>query len=383
MWFLEIDKLFIIGALALFIGVLRLCNAYFGAKIPVDYILPVAEIGVIFYVSKRLAIFYFIYIITTYVLAVVLHKAIRYKKALFVIFCSLSSIPFFANRLIDFGIELDSIFIIIGISYSIFKVIDIYYHIFYSGEFINPLVYINYILFLPVFTAGPIHRYREFEKGMKKPIILNMDIFVYSIKRIIRGLFKKLVVVELLMMVFNHLQTLDIYWYISLFIIVMSYAVLYFDLSGYSDIAIAFGSLYGILTPENFKKPWAAPTMTQFWRNWHVTLSDFIREHIYVVVAKKKITKIQGGFIGLFTMIIMALWHGFNILYVIAGVYLGSILFIENVFSLTTLNKRTTNKLYYGFRCLLTNFLFGINTLVFTLPKDKVIKVILGLLNAN
>ncbi|NMA03441.1 MAG: hypothetical protein GX925_01925, partial [Clostridiales bacterium] len=114
---------------------------------------------------------------------------------------------------------------------------------------------------------------------------------------------------------------------------------------------------------------------------WHVTLSDFIKDHIHVVIVKKRLTKIQGGIIGFFTMVTMALWHGFNVPYVIAGVYLGMILFFESIFSLTTLNRRTTNKIYFAFRCLLTNFLFGLNTLVFTLPKDKVVKVILGLFN--
>jgi len=381
MWFLEIDKLFMIAGVALFIGFIRLCNLKVRDKIPVNYILPIVEIGVIFSFSKKLAIFYVIYIIITYLLAVFLFKAKKSRKLLFIIFCLTACIPFFINRLPNLGIELNNVFIIIGISYSIFKVIDIYYHVYYSGELIDLVVYINYILFLPVFTSGPIHRYREFEKYMKNPIILDMDVMSYSVKRIIRGLFKKIVVVELLFLGFNHLQTLDLYWYVSLSIIVLSYAVLYFDLSGYSDIAIAFGSLAGILVPENFKKPWIAPTMTQFWRNWHVTLSDFIREHIQVVFAKKRLTKIQGGMIGFFTMIIMALWHGFNIPYVIAGVYLGLILLFENIFSLTTLNKRNTNKIYFGFRCILTNFLFGLNTLVFTLPKENVIKVILGLFN--
>ncbi len=379
MWFLEIDKLFIITIVTLFIGFLRLCNAGLGTKIPINYILPVMEIGVIFYISKRLAIFYLIYIMVTYFLAMVLFKSSKNKKLLFFIFCLIACVPFFVNRLPDLGIELSNVFFIIGISYSIFKVIDIYYHVYYSGEFISFPVYINYILFLPVFTAGPIHRYREFEKSMNNPILLDMEVISYSVRRIIRGLFKKLVIMELLFIGFDHLQTLDLRWNISLFIIITSYAILFFDLSGYSDIAIAFGSLAGILVPENFKKPWAAPTMTQFWRNWHVTLSDFIREHIYVVIVKKRLTKIQGGIIGFFTMVIMALWHGFNIPYVIAGVYLGIILFFESIFSQTTLNRRTTNRIYFAFRCLLTNFLFGLNTLVFTLPGDKVIKVISGL----
>ena len=138
MWFLEIDKLLIITAVTLFAGLLRLSNAKLGTKIPINYILPIIEIGVIFYISKRLAVFYLIYIIITYFLSTILLKSQRYKKLLFPIFCLVASIPFFINRLPELGIELNNIFIIIGISYSIFKVIDVYYHVYYSGEPVNP-----------------------------------------------------------------------------------------------------------------------------------------------------------------------------------------------------------------------------------------------------
>ena len=73
--------------------------------------------------------------------------------------------------------------------------------------------------------------------------------------------------------------------------------------------------LFGIKVPENFKQPWNAPTMSQFWRSWHVSLSDNIREHIYIfkLWSKRKITKFQGGLIGFMTM--AAMWHGFNVPY--------------------------------------------------------------------
>ena len=379
MWFLEIDKLLIISAFALLMAFLRVLNQKLKNKIPVNYILLAIAILVMAYVDKRLAIFYVVYTLVTYIMSFLLFKAKKARKALFLTACLLATLPFFLGRISNLQIFDQSGFVIVGIAYSIFKVIDAYYHVYYSGESINFLTYINYILFLPVITSGPMHRYRDFKKSIDNPIEIDILVFSESIKRIIRGLFKKLVLVNLLMIVFNHLQTLEISWNISLAIILMSYLILYFDLSGYSDIAIAFGSLYGILVPENFKKPWSAPTMTQFWRNWHVTLSDYIREHIYVVVVKKKLNKYQGGFIGFSTMLIMALWHGFYWHYALAGAYLGLILFFENVFSLTSLSKRTTNKFYFAFRCLLTNFLFAVNTLVFTIPKEDVLKVIFGL----
>lgn len=382
MWFLEIEKLLIIIGFSLSILILRFIRSKMITKKQknifniINIIMPIMEIIIIAYINKKLAIFYLIYILTTYILSMILYKTVKLKKWLFFLFSIIITIPFFISRVIG---EKGEFFVIIGIAYAMFKVIDIFYNVYYTNEKIDLLTYINYILFLPVFTAGPVHKYREFKKNIEEPLSLDSSNLAFSIERIVKGLFKKIVLVQITTSVFQHLLTIEKNTYLSIAIIFTSYLLLYLDLSGYSDIAIGLGYLSGLKVPENFKKPWEAPSMTQFWRNWHVTISDFIREHIYVLVAKKNLNKIQGGLIGFVTMIVMAMWHGFNKIYLISGLYLGIILFIENVFSLTTLNKRKTNKIYFWIRCFLTNFLFGINTLVFILPKDMVKDVLTGL----
>lgn len=382
MWFLEIEKLLIIIGFSLSILILRFIRSKMITKKQknifniINIIMPIMEIIIIAYINKKLAIFYLIYILTTYILSMILYKTVKLKKWLFFLFSIIITIPFFISRVIG---EKGEFFVIIGIAYAMFKVIDIFYNVYYTNEKIDLLTYINYILFLPVFTAGPVHKYREFKKNIEEPLSLDSSNLAFSIERIVKGLFKKIVLVQITTSVFQHLLTIEKNTYLSIAIIFTSYLLLYLDLSGYSDIAIGLGYLSGLKVPENFKKPWEAPSMTQFWRNWHVTISDFIREHIYVLVAKKNLNKIQGGLIGFVTMIVMAMWHGFNKIYLISGFYLGIILFIENVFSLTTLNKRKTNKIYFWIRCFLTNFLFGINTLVFILPKDMVKDVLTGL----
>ena len=168
------------------------------------------------------------------------------------------------------------------------------------------------------------------------------------------------------------------HWYISLLILLFSYLFLYFDLSGYSDIAIAAGSVMGYTTPENFRKPWAAASFTQFWRNWHITLSDWVREHIFVVLNGRKLGRWASAGVGFVVMFVMEMWHGFTLPYIIGGVYNGILLGGENLFGLTTADKRKMNKVVYVARCIIVNGLFALNTILMTVPHDKLMEVIKG-----
>lgn len=374
MWFLDVNILLLLIASGFAIMFLRTINYKSKINLPIDHIIALSTLVILFSIDKKLLLFYILYILITYLFNIILLKVKRYRKLLFFTFSVLAIVPFIFGRF-------DNIFFILGIAYTIFKAIDSFYHTYYGEQKIDFLTYVNFILFLPVFTAGPIHRYREFSSSMKSPIKPSVENVSYATRRIILGFFKKVVLVALVTIPFTHLQELTPSWSVSILLIVLSYLIIYLDLSGYSDIAIGIGSLWGIKVPENFKKPWNAPTMTQFWRSWHVSLSDNIREHIYVVMVKKKITKLQGGLVGFMTMVIMAMWHGFNLPYLIAGTYLGLILFIENIFSITTLSRRTTSALHFRLRCITTNFLFALNSLVFTLPHDRVLPVIKGLVS--
>ncbi len=381
MWFLDANTLFLISAAVILIGFMRILNQTFQLNLPIKYIMPFVEVGVIYYIDSKLAIFYMVYIVITYLLGVLLYKAKIFRKTLFFICCVIACIPFFLNRMPALGIENINFLIIIGISYCMLKVIDTYFVIYYGELKIKLLVYINYILFLPVFTSGPIHRFQDFKKSLKYPLHIDGVLIAQSIKRLIRGLFKKLVMAEICMLIFQQLLSVESCWYVSWGIILLSYLILWLDFSGYSDIAIAFGNIAAIRVPENFKHPLRSASMTQFWRNWHVTLSDYIREHIYIIVAKKKLNKFKSGLLAFLTMSLMALWHGFNFNFIISGFYLGMILFFENIFKLTTVNRKKVNKVYFYSRCFITNLLFAINTLIFTLSEPaEIFKVIKGLL---
>ena len=331
--------------------------------------------------SYQLAVFYIGYIVITYLMLILIRKLRATKKFFFVLMCILFVLPFLVWRLIELPAVLEA-FVLVGFSYNMLKAVDALFYVYYTDIEIPFIGYANYILFFPVFTAGPIFRYRDFSQQFANLQPVSIDNITIGIKRFIRGMFKKVVLVTVLTMIFDHLSLIEEYhWYSSLAIIAVAYIVLYIDLSGYSDMAIGMGKMMSVDIPENFKKPWTAPSFTQFWRKWHVTLSDWIREHIFVVVQNKKLNKYQSALIGMITMVVMSLWHEFSIMTVIGGIYMGLFLVIENIFSLSTFNVRKEKKYKYIIRCVLVNFFFAINALTFSLDLEKVISILKGIIH--
>lgn len=377
MWYLKTETLLLLAGFAIVCAILRKLSEKLFKKLPINYILPLLELAVLGYIDLGLLGFYAAYTMLGLVLCRILEKP--HKPIVFGLFCLVAISPIFLSRSAAFGFEFPYPAIFIGIAFNMLKLTDAIFYVHYSGEHIDTLTYLNYMLFLPVFTSGPIFRYRDFKKTYNKPLPLDVIELTNDIKRIIKGLFKKVVLLELIIMIQTRLLQMGQHLYVSLALTVISYFILYLDLSGYSDIAIGFGRICGYNVPENFKKPWLAPTFTKFWRSWHASLSDWIREHVYILLVKKKLNKAKSALIALITMIIMALWHGFNMPYfIVCGLYLGSLLAIENVLGITTVSKKKTKKSVYYLRCFVVNFLFAINTLVFTLPEGEFLSVLRG-----
>ena len=376
MWFLQTDTLLAVIAFSLALGLLR--KALPARAIAV--ISPLASLAVIAWISPSLALFSALYALAGLALAMVLERMSQGKKPCFPFFCLLAILPFLLSRAPALGLELKLPFETVGLTFQMLKVIDVFYYVYYGGEGVKPAAYFGYLFYLPVFTAGPLFRYRDYLRAGEKPLTLDVAELTADVKRIIRGLFKKVVLCRLAVEAMTFLTGQTLRLHLCLLIVAVSWLILWLDLSGYSDVAIALGRLGGLDTPENFKKPLLAPSFTQFWRSWHATLSDWIREHIYVVVAKKKLSRKVSAAIAFSTMVVMALWHGFNLPYLLAGCYNGALLALENLLGLTTVSRKKTKKSVLFLRCVLVNFLFGLNTLVFTLPAETVPAVLRGFL---
>lgn len=387
MWFLDtaIFSRMIVSCLVLMLVSIVSTNV-FGKNVMKHFLLP-ASLLLISYVSWQLCLFYVVYTLVTYGFVKLLKNVKSLRKTLFVTLCLACTLPFFYTRAAGFFEGLPVLFVLVGFSYNMLKAIDALYYTYYTDMNIPLYTYANYILFFPTVTSGPIFRYRDFEATFTCPENVDGTLVTESIKKVIRGLFKKMAALSVVSFALERIMysTIDgekvlndFSLFTSLCVIALSYLTLYFDLSGYSDIAIGLGSITGIKVPENFKKPWLSPSFTVFWRNWHVTLSDFIREHIFVVLNGKKLNKFVSAVIGFVTMLVMSLWHGFTQPFIVSGVYNGLLLAIENLFGITKADKKKNKAVFY-LRCVIVSFLFGINTMIFIFDFDTILKVLCGL----
>ena len=380
MWFLQTDILLKILSVCALACLASYLAAKHGKQALAVRFLALFDLAVICLVDWRLGVFYTAYTLVTWGIVGFIRRVKRFRRPLFVICCLLCTAPFFYSRATGFLSGLPLGFALVGIAYNMLKAVDAVYYCYYTEEKIPFVVYANYLLFLPVFTAGPIFRYRDFQQTFLHPDPITLERITESVKRFIRGMFKKLVVQSLAFSLLTKLAQAGPHWYISLAAIALSYAVIWLDMSGYADIAIALGGAMGLQVPENFNRPLTAPSMTQFWRNWHITLSSWIREHVFVVLNGKRLTRWQGALVSFFTMFFMGLWHSFALQGLLDGLFYGTIMGCEALFGIATVNKRKTKKSVFVLRCVLTNFLFALGTLSYTLGMDQVFPLLRGLL---
>lgn len=378
MWYLETDTLVMLliatGAMMLFSGITRL---FFGKSLA-PHMLIFANMAVIGLISWQLLAFSVGYMLITYILVCNLRRRKFLKKTMFVVFSLLCTVPFFYGRMHEFFPQLPVIITFVGIAYHMLRAIDALYFVYYTEMKIPFPAYANYMLFFPTFTAGPIFRYRDWIRVYENPKKLTADDFISYVKRFIRGMFKKMVVLWFVSTVFNRILGMELHWYWCIALVALSYLTVYLDLSGYSDLAIATGSAMGFTVPENFRKPLSSASFTVFWRNWHITLSDWVRDHIFVVINGKRLGRAASALVGFATMFVMEMWHGFTLPYIVGGIYNGLCLGLENLFGLTRADKRKMKKPVYIFRCFIVNAAFAFNTLLFTVTTEQFFEIMRG-----
>lgn len=381
MWFLQTDTLQLLCLICTLFGLVSCVSKEQYPKLL--RLLPLVELLFLGYVSLGFTVFYAVYILLTWGFVLLLRRVEKGRGLVFGLLCAGCILPLVYSRFSEelalpmYGVAL------IGLAYNMLKAIDVLYYEYFTGEKADFEVYCNYMLFLPVLTAGPVFRYRDFQKTWARPGILTLERFTEGVKRIIRGLFSKVVLSAIGVSVLEKLTADTIVWYESLLIPPLSLAILYFDMSGYASVAIGLGSILGIQVPENFKKPFQCASFTQFWRNWHVTVSDWIREHVYILFRKTKLSKWQGAAVSVMVMVVMGLWHDFTVLYLVDGVILGAFLAVEAIFGLGTVNKRKTPKWNFYMRCFAVCYLFAINSMIFTLTAEQIGQVFRGFLTVT
>jgi len=202
--------------------------------------------------------------------------------------------------------------------------------------------YVTYVIFFPSLTAGPIDRVERFIQDLRKPFVLGAEELTVAGKRLVIGLFKKFVLADSLALIaLNGVNAFQIRTPGWMWVILYAYAFqIYLDFGGYTDIAIGMGHLMGIKLPENFIAPYLKPNLTQFWNNWHMTLTQWFRAYFFNPVTRslrsaKRRLPIPAIILvtQLGTMLLIGLWHGVTWNFIMWGLWHGVGLFLQNRWS--------------------------------------------------
>ena len=255
--------------------------------------------------------------------------------------------------------ELDSIFIPLGISFFTFQQITFLIEAYRREITPDTLrVFPLYISYFPQLIAGPIVLSKEFipqlngfkwRENLPEKISVGLSIFMI-------GLFKKTVIADGISVYVVDLFNVTSYnggtavSFFSAWEGVLSYTFqLYFDFSGYSDMAVGLAALFGIKIPQNFNSPYKAVNISDFWRRWHITLSRFLKDYLYIPLGGNRGGPVGTHFNLLITMILGGLWHGAQWTFVIWGLYHGLLLICRSLWSklISRLSLKPENNYFY------------------------------------
>jgi alginate O-acetyltransferase complex protein AlgI len=238
----------------------------------------------------------------------------------------INSLSGFISALPAFRIE--RLFLPLGISYIVFKYIsyltDIYWGLVKKGRLLD---FACYGSLYTIFVAGPIERFERLKPQLEKPTGKFELVFLDgALRRVVVGLFKKMVLADWLGYMINPVwDNPGSYSALIRVVALFGYSLqIYFDFAGYSDIAIGSSGLFGLKIMENFDHPYQATSISQFWRRWHISLSDWIRDYLFFPLSQNKTNKLWlTFFVPVIAMGLCGLWHGSAWIFIVWGIWHG------------------------------------------------------------
>ena len=244
------------------------------------------------------------------------------------------------ERMCDKNSVISILIMPLGISYFSFKIISYMIDV-YRGEIGSQGAlqdYILYVMFFPQMICGPISRYREIVPQVENGSGLQTDMIAEGMLLIISGMFKKMVIADRLS---GYVNTIwgnpTSYPGVALVLAAFSYSIqLYCDFAGYSEMAVGVGYLMGIKILPNFRNPYFASNIRDFWKRWHISLTSWLRDYVYIPLGGNRKTKIRRCFNIMTVYLISGIWHGNSFNFLIWGIYHG----ILNCLSVKISSKR-------------------------------------------
>lgn len=275
--------------------------------------------------------------IADFILSNLIYKQIVLYKKRFLLFISIifnlgilfyfKYTDFFIHIVNDnFSTSLHPLNILLPVGISFYTFENISYTVdVYRGEFIPVKKFNEYLLFLsffPKLVMGPIVRAKDFIPQISKPYFISQKDFAAGFVMIVSGLFKKLIISDYITLNFvNYIFDSPLkYTGLECLMAVYAYAiVIYCDFSGYSSIAIGIARWLGYEIPPNFLSPYQSTDITEFWRRWHISLSSWLRDYLYIPMGGNRKGKILMYVFLMITMLLGGLWHGASYNFIIWG----------------------------------------------------------------
>lgn len=258
------------------------------------------------------------------------------------------------NALFSGDLSFGTIFLPIGISFYTFQTmsytIDIYRKELEPAK--NVWDFMFFVSFFPQLVAGPIVRAKDFIPQIYEKLSLTKNELSYALFLIIGGLLKKAVISDYISVNFvdRVFDFPDNYSAFENLLAVYAYTMqIYCDFSGYSDIAIGLALLMGFQLPANFRTPYKSSSLTEFWRRWHISLSSWLRDYLYISMGGNRKGKLRTYFNLFMTMLLGGLWHGASWKFVLWGSLHGTVLGIEKALNITRFtDKNLFLKITFG-----------------------------------
>jgi len=198
----------------------------------------------------------------------------------------------------------------------------------------SALYYFAFICFFPQMVAGPIERAKWLLPQFKKVKHFNASYFESGINLVLYGFFKKIVIADNLALIVDDVHNnINNYGSLSLSVGIFAFAIqIYADFSGYSDIARGCAQLLGFKLSKNFNFPYFSGSLKQFWKRWHISLSSWFRDYVYISLGGSRTSGWRRNFNYLLTFVISGLWHGANFTFILWGFFHGLALILEKSF---------------------------------------------------
>ena len=230
-----------------------------------------------------------------------------------------------------FSLNLKKVALPIGISFYTFQIIS-YLADVYRGDIKaekDPIKFFTYVSMFPQLIAGPIVRYSEIAASLDNRKVNYAD-YGEGLMRFLRGLFKKVLLADRLGALFKLIsESANISSASAVLGAVCFTAQIYFDFSGYADMAIGIGKMIGFSFPENFNYPYISRSVTEFWRRWHITLSGWFKDYVYIPLGGNRCKKARHIFNLALVWTLTGAWHGAALNFVLWGMYYGILLTAE------------------------------------------------------